>query len=1231
MKKLFYLLVMALIAAPAAAQQAGKSSEVSGGMLRYPDVSSKEIVFSYAGNLWIVSRAGGTARPLASPPGREVFPRFSPDGKSIAFVGNYEGSQDLYTISAFGGVATRRTFHPGGKTLCDWTADGRLVYSSNAFSGLGRQQQLLSVTLEDSKPTKLPVPYGTNASISSDGKTLAYTPHSRDGRSWKRYRGGMASDVWLFGLNDKKSKQITDWEGTDSLPMFFGKDVFYLSDNGKEQRLNIWKYDTKSGQRSQITTFSDFDCKWPSIGPGPDGKGEIVLQNGAHLWLVELSTGTTSKVSVKIPGDRPNLRRQRIDASKFIQSGDVSPSGKRIALAARGDIWSVPVKNGVKRNLTPNASSHERTPCWSPDGQWIAYFSDKSGEYQVYRTQSDGRGKTEKLTDLDKVFLFNPAWSPDSKFLTFSDQAGKLYLHEIGGKTKVVDTDYSASAVNVSWSHDSKWMTYSIAADNRVTKSSVWVYELATGKKSRITDGFFEATSPTFDRKGKYLYFASNRAFNRPTYEDLGSTFIYNKTEVLIAVPLQKDGKYPSLPKNDEEEWGDKKKDDKKKKDADKGKKKEESKPASDPVSGTWDLNIDTDQIPEEARNPKATFKLAKNGSVTGTIGTPEGEKEIEDGVFDPSTGELSFTVQAGVGEVFFLLVVEKNSLEGTAEVGGLEIAISGTRKQEAAGKEDSKQEKGKEKNSEKDSKKSKKAEKPLKIDLEGISRRAFQLPVSQGGFRGLQVNDKNQLVYARTDGEKRGIYLIDVSSDKPSEKSVVKGATGFGLTPDGKKMIVSRGSSFYVISAAAGQKLSSKISTSDMITWVRPKDEWKQILTDAWRIQRDFFYDPTMHGVDWKKVYDHYLPMIDDCSDRSDVGFVISEMIAELNVGHAYYRGPRSGGGSSSPSAKAGTLGCTFVEKDGAFQIGTIFEGAPWDTDARNPLRKVAIKEGDFLLAINDVPLKAGDDPYRLLQGTAGVTTLLTISKDNKLDDKDRRVVFKPMSNDSNLRFRHWIETKRKMVEKATDGKVGYVYVINTGVPGQNDLIRQLYGQLEKEALIIDDRWNGGGQIPTRFIELLNRPVTNYWARRHGRDWTWPRDSHQGPKCMLINGMAGSGGDMFPKLFRQNKLGKLIGRRTWGGLVGITGYPSFVDGSSVTAPNFAYYDKDGTWGIEGHGVDPDIDVIDDPAKMIGGGDPQLEAGIKQMLKELKENPYKAPKRPAYPDRRKIGIAEEDK
>ena len=296
-----------------------------------------------------------------------------------------------------------------------------------------------------------------------------------------------------------------------------------------------------------------------------------------------------------------------------------------------------------------------------------------------------------------------------------------------------------------------------------------------------------------------------------------------------------------------------------------------------------------------------------------------------------------------------------------------------------------------------------------------------------------------------------------------------------------------------------------------------------------------------------------------------------------------------------------------------------------------RWPSRVWTSRRATTSLAVNGVPLDTAEAPWAAFDGLAGKTIQLTVSAKPVLDDDARVILVRTVPSESDLRYRAWVESRRAHVEARTDGRVGYVYVPNTGRQGQNELMRQYQGQLHKEALIVDERWNGGGQIPTRFVEMLNRPITNYWARRDGHDWPWPYFAHQGPKCMLMNGNSGSGGDAFPHYFRQQGLGKLIGMRTWGGLVGMSGNPGLIDGSYVSIPTFAFYERDGTWGIEGHGVDPDIEVIDDPARMFDGGDPQLDAAIALMLEELKTKPYVPPERPAYPDRSGMGIAPEDK
>lgn len=1134
-----------LLAVAAALLAAAVPAQVRphGGMLRFPDVSATKIVFVYADDLWLVPREGGLASPLASPPGLESLPRFSPDGKTIAFVGNYDGNRDLYTVDVEGGVPTRVTHHPSNETLADWTPDGGLLFFTNGLAGRDRQVQLFSVAAEGGLPEKLPVPYGAFGAISPSGEWLAYTPHTIDSRTWKRYRGGMQTDIWLFHLSSHAARKITEWEGTDTQPMWQRDKLYYLSDEGPSHRQNIWVHDPATGKRRQVTTYADFDVKWPAIGPGARGEGEIVFQHGAELILLDLATEKPRRVDVTIPGARPTLRPRAVDATEFIDAWSISPTGKRALVEARGDVWTAPAKNGSPRNLTRTSGAAERSPSWSPDGKSIAWFSDATGEYELYVAPADGRGESlgepRRLTQDGHAFRADPTWSPDSKRIVFCDKTGTLFLHTIDtGETKTVDQDpWAGDLLPVpSWSHDSRWLAYA-RQDEASSMSAIWLYEVETGAKHQATSGMFVDQNPTFDRKGDYLYFLSRRTF-RPLYGEIDTSFLYAGTETLLVVPLRADMKSPFAPKSDEEEA---------KKDADGAKQ--------------------DDAAEETAKKPG------------DEDGHENGEKDEDEGKKDES-----------------------------------------------------------------------KPRETVEIALAGFERRAIPLPIDAGVFGRLAVNDKGALVYARNpiqgvDGEP-SIQMFDVSADEPEEETIAEGTGTFEISADGKKLLVLRENAASIVDAKAGGKKDKgeggakkdgdgKVVTDAMTAWIDPREEWNQIFVDAWRMERDFFYDPNMHKVDWENVRKEYAAMLPDCTTRQDLSYVIREMISELNVGHAYYSGGDVG---DEPKMNVGLLGCDFTLDGGAYRISRVHEGAAWDSDARGPLSQpgVGVLVGDHLLAVNGAPVDPSKDPWASFQGLADKTIRLTVSAKPRLDADARDVLVHALASETNLRYRAWIEEHRAYVEEKTHGRVGYVYVPSTGIDGQSDLVRQFEGQKTKPALIIDERWNSGGQIPTRFIELLNRPITNYWARRDAKDWPWPPDTHPGPICMLINGLSGSGGDAFPAYFKMAKLGPLIGTRTWGGLVGLSGNPGLVDGASVTVPTFGYYDKDGTWGIEGHGVDPDIEVVDDPSKMIVDPDgplkdPQLDAAIERMLADLGRNPYVPPARPAYPDRRGMGIPDTDK
>jgi tricorn protease len=1115
-------------------------------MLRYPDIGRSEIVFVFQGNLWVVPKEGGTARPLTSAAGAEVMPRFSPDGSRIAFVGSYEGGRDIYVIPAVGGTPQRVTHHPASEVVYEWAPDGRLIFTASGMEGIARAARLYRVPEAGGLPEALPVPYGTNGTISPDGEWLAYTPHSIDNRTWKRYRGGMQTDIWVYNLKSGESKRVTDHEGIDTLPMWQGTTLYYLSDATTDpkaaHKLNIWSWDAKSGARKQVTAFNDEDVKWPAIGDG-----EIVFQKGTKLMVLDLGSGRSRDVEVRIPGDRPAIRVRTEDVSDELQGSSISPAAKRVAVAARGDIWSAPAENGVPRNLTRTDGVAERRPEWSPDGKWIAYFSDVTGEYELWAMPADGKGEPRQLTKDNGPFKTDIQWFPDSKKLLYQDKTGSVYMVDFeSGERTFVDKEPWDGGFDVSISHDGSYLAYSKSMPER-RNGSIWIYDVAKKEAREVTSGMFADSSPTFDRAGEWLYFTSQRGFGNAEYSELDTTWAYQDTTRAYAVPLRKDVKNPWAVEIDEE----KPKEDKKKDEA----KKEEPKK---------DEPKKDDKKPEEAKPAEGEKKPA------------EGEKKPEDA--------------AKPGE-----------------------AKPGEAKPEAK-PEDKKEEK-----------------KPFVIEYDGFEERAIELPLGTQRIGGMAVNAGNQLVF----NQGGQIKLFDIKDKKKEVKKVTDGM-GFQLTADGKKMLAG----LQILDAAPGAS-GKQIVTQPMLAEIDPKREWKQVVRDAWRIFRDYFYDPTMHGVDWNAVGDRYLAMVDDANSREDVSYIISEMISELNVGHAYYNGNDGFGGLGGPGT--GMLGIdwdTGIGPDGMtrYRVKHVVSGAPWDADARNPLQDlgVDVKEGEYVLAVNGTPIDTSKDPWAAFKGLAGRTISLTVGPNPAFDDKVREVVVKPMGSEDNLRYRDWIEANRRYVSEKSGGKVGYVYVPNTGIDGQSDMVRQFQGERFKKALIVDDRWNGGGQIPTRFIEMLNRPVTNYWARRDQHDWIWPPDSHVGPKAMLINGLAGSGGDMFPWLFRHNKLGPLVGTRTWGGLVGISGNPGMIDGSSVRVPVFAFYETDGTWGIEGHGVDPDVEVMDDPGVMKGGPhnggiDPQLDKAVELLLAELERNPVKHPARPAYPNREGFGIAPADK
>src|SRR6266404_4028987 len=1103
---------------------------INARMLRYPDVSATQIAFVYAGDIWVAPKTGGAALRLSSPKGEESFPRFSPDGSQIAFSGNYDGNMDLYVVPSTGGLPRRLTFHGAPDRMLGWYPDGKsILFATTRTSEKDRFNQLYKISATGGMPEKLPLPYGEFGSISPDGKTLAYIPISTDFRTWKRYRGGMNPAIWLFNLETYASKNITGNETANSQPMWHGSTLYFLSDRDKNKRANIWAFDTKKEKFRQITTFEDFDVHFPSIGPE-----DMVFENGGRLYLLGLADEKYSEVSIQVLTDRATLKPRLEDVSKSVREPDVSPSGKRAVFEARGEIFTVPAEHGVVRNLTRSSGIAERYPAWSPDGKSIAYFSDRSGEYELTIRPADGSGEEQVLTKLGPGYRYRPYWSPDSKKIVFIDQAMRIHLHDLEKKeTKEIDQQMwmyhdGLSSLKFSWSKDSRWIAY--AHDLETLHTAIALYDTKENQRHVVTSGYYDDDQPVFDPEGKYLFYRSGREFT-PVYSDLDNTFIYPNTYQLVAVALRKDVASPLSPRNDDEGEKDKKKKDK---DKDKDKADEKKKP-EDPDSKKKD-------------EPKLDEKK-------------DDKEQVKDDDKDK--------------------------------------------------KSDDKDEKKEEKED--------KPPKPVEIDLADFERRAVVLPPKAGYYGDIfALNGKlvfRRLPRAGSGEEKSTLMFYDL--EKREDKTILEDVDDAVLAAKGEKILVRRKAEYAIIEPKDGQKFEKKLPINSLETAIDPVAEWQQLFTEAWRLERDYFYDPNMHGVNWETMRKRYGDLLKDAVTRWDVNYVIGELIAELSSSHTY----RSGGDVEKDFERGvGYLGVDFALENGAFRIKKIIDDADWDAEVRSPLRQpgIDVKEGDYLLAVNGLPLDTELEPYAAFQGLADKPVFLSVNDKPELKGA-REVLVQTLSSEARLRHLAWIEKNRKKVDDATDGRVGYVYVPDTGRGGQSELVRQFRAQFSKDGLIIDERFNSGGQIPDRFVEMLGRKVINYWGVRDGQDWNWPQIANSGPKAMLINGWSGSGGDCFPFYFQKANLGPLIGTRTWGGLIGISGTPSLVDGGNVTVPTFGIYSTKGEWIIEGHGVDPDIAVVDDPSLMAKGGDPQLQRAIDELLKALKKNPPVEVKKPKYP------------
>lgn len=1078
-------------------------------LLHYPDIHGDQVVFVYAGDLWIASTQGGTARQLTSHEGMERYPKFSPDGTRIAFTGEYDGNSDVYVIPAAGGVPQRLTYHPEVDQMLEWYPDGKsILFRSRRASFWNRFNRLFKIPADGGFAEMLPLPAGELSAFNGDGTKIAYNRMSLEFRTWKRYRGGMMPDIWIYDFAGNSIEKITGGDASYMFPMWQGDNIYYCSDGNPQQIHNLSVYSTRSKKHRQLTDYRDYDVRWPGIGP--EG---IVYEHAGRLHILDLKKEKSRELNIQVPAERRSARPEIRNVSNFIQNFSLSPTGVRALFEARGEIFSVPAEKGEIRNLTRSGGIRERSPVWSPDGKWIAYLSDKSGEYEIYLRPAGGKGEETPLTGGTKIWLDNPIWSPDSKKLLVSDAGVNLYYIGIEEK-KLIKIDHGqfeglGNFITGVWAPDSNWVAYSRNSENGL--SSIYIYSLAEAKIHKVTGDMTDDQSPAFDPGGKYLYFVANREHNYGFSAVEFMHYHYNPGKV-VAVTLQADTPSPFVPESDEE-------------------KVAEEKPKEE---------------------PSKTDKPADNKDVM------------------PSGGEK-----------------EKPAPKPDAGKPGTDVTV--------------------------------------KIDFEGLESRIVDLPVPDGNYFGI-VAGQDQVFFmsAGVPGSgSQGLTINVFDMKKREAKEVIAGVAGAAFSNDLKKILIQQGGNYIIIEAKPEQKpTKGRLELAQLKMLVEPEKEWPQMYYDAWRITRDFFYDPGMHGVDWNKIKTKYGVMLPDVAHRDDLNFLLGEMISELCSSHTYV------GGGDYPQVKqtpVGLLGCdwTLDAAAGRYRIAKIYPGQNWDPARRGPLAQpgLKIKEGDYILAVNGQELKAPANPYALFVDTADKAIPLLVNHEPKLEGATE-IIVKPVRDELALRYRDWVDNNRYKVEQATGGRVGYLHMPATAAPGVEGFSRDFYPQVRKDALIVDVRYNSGGHIPDMYMTRLDRKLLGLWKTRYTSGFLSPQAAHYGPKVCLINGYAGSGGDAFPFFFRKSGLGKLIGTRTWGGLIGLSGNPALLDNGGVQIADFSFYDTNGEWEIENKGVSPDIEVDDRPDLVVAGHDPVLERGIEEVMKELK-NQAKPPV-PAEPKKNPV-------
>ncbi|MCP3962235.1 MAG: peptidase S41 [bacterium] len=1075
-------------------------------MLSEPAVSADHVVFAYAEDLWIAERSGEEplrAHRLTSHPGWELLPRFSPDGKTVAFTAEYDGNFDVYVVGVEGGVPRRLTWHPGDDDVLDFTPDGAAVlFRSQRSTHTRRHFHLYTVPVAGGHPERLPIPTAFRAAFSEDGSKIAYVPVREAFHQWKNYRGGTTSRIWVYHTSDHSTMEIPRPEGrsNDTDPMWIGDKVYFRSDRNGE--LNLFSFDSASGDVAQLTEHEELPAQRATAGAGL-----VIYSHSGYLRLYDPATGVSTRLEISVAADLIETRPRYARGWDDVRHADLSPSANRVVLGFRGEVVTVPAKKGDPRQITDTPGAHERDPMWSPDGNKIAYFSDASGEYQLHVVDQAGKGEA-RVYDLGGAgFYEDPAWSPDSEKLSFVDNSKSVYWIDLasGEVTKVGSDEIYGPAIRPhhSWSPDSRWLAYTLG--NATNFRQVHLHDLESGTSHVVTEGLSDVSEAVFDASGKYLYLlaSTNAGPIRAWFAQSGADM--ELTHNLYLAVLQEREPSPLARESDEEE----------------GSEEEPSEPA-------------------EGGGKKGGKKAAK-----GDDGEENGDEDSDE----------------------------------------LEV----------------------------------------EIDFEGLEQRILSLPVGAASMRGLRAGADGQIYYLKTDAPV-GAFAAPPSSlqhydlDERKEETLLGGVIAFTLSPSGEKVLAVT-SDGLVLGESKGSidTGEGRVDVDAVAVKIDPRAEWRQIFDEAWRINRDYFYDPGMHGADWPAMREKYAQLLPHLSNRRDLNLVIQWMCSELAVGHH-----RNGGGdrwAETEEIPGGLLGADFEVDQERYRFSKVYGGLNWNPDLRSPLTEpgVDVAAGEYLLAVEGRELRPPENLYSRFENTAGKSVEITVG--NSADGSDSRTVrVVPIENEGGLRNRDWVEGNLRKVDEATGGRVAYVHVPNTARQGHTYFKRYFFPQAHKQAIIIDERYNGGGLFADYYIDILRRPLISHWAMRYGADLKSPLASIQGPKVMLIDETAGSGGDMLPWMFRKLELGPLVGKRTWGGLVGVLGFPQLMDGGFVTAPNFAIWNEDG-FIVENVGVPPDHDVEQWPADIIAGRDPQLEKAIELALEALEANPPKEPVRPEYPIR----------